>query len=266
MQFHNVFVPVQTLQKPDIKPGGWCWVLFFPWHQVEAWPQMDPQNGVISGNLLFKPGAKVFSLKAIEKNRTFKESLERATAGPYMKAEVTGILPSNTVQIITTMVAMQYMRWGVLLQDRSGQQRLLGSPDAGAELDQDYTTADINGSRLRNIKFLFEAIQIPIYQGGNLVIDNTIIPVGGNLNSNTNEMALHASFEVGAPGAPMVDGQSTYTHAALIGKRVWVFVDGIKLSSVVNAAKRYVIKDTAEDTFTVMGGVSNGEAIEIFIY
>lgn len=266
MQFHNVFQPVQNLLKPDIKPGGLCWVIFFRWQDVDAWPFVDPSTGVISSDLIFKPSAKLYTLQTSEKGRIFKESLEQATAGPFIKAEVAGMLPGNTANHVTSVAAMQFNRFGLLFKDRCGLVRLMGCMDAGALFDHDYTTGDIHSTRLRNIKFTFEAsTPLPIYMGGNIMTSTDIIPIGSQ-NATDPTLTPLITFEVGAAGAPMADGQSTYTNPAMAGKRVWVFIDGVKLSSVVNAGKRYVIKDTASDTITINGGVSQGEAVEIFIY
>ena len=269
MQYHNTFHPVQNLTKTDIKPGGLCWVLFFRHQDVAAFPGLDPQSGVINSDIVFKPGAKFYTLQTSEKGRIFKEKLQYDKAGPYLLNEITGTIGGSNLNHITSVAAMQFNRFGVLLKERNGEQRLIGDEDAGALFDFEYTSGDIYSSRLRLIKFTYESVlPVPIYQGGNLVVDGTIIPIGGGTGTSNvgGNFDIHTRFTVGRPGAPMLPGDDQYLNDALLNKRVLVFIDGSYMPQVVDPIKRHCTKATGSNRIDFFGGVMDGETVEIFIY
>jgi len=229
---------------------------------------MDPVNGVFNSALVFKDGAQFYSAQFIEKDRAFKEDQRESTAGPYVESTVTGILGGNNLNHISGITAMMGGQFGVLLQERNGEQRLIGRKDAGAKFVWDYTSGVDTTSRKRNCKWIYESeFPIGVYQGGNVVIDGAIIPVGGTLNGSNN-FQLHTSFIVGDPGAPMVNADVNYSNPALVNKRVIVMADGLPIpqppSPVVT--KRTITKVYNENNITFNGGVVHGEIIEIFIY
>lgn len=269
MQNLNIFQPVQNLTKTAINPGGLCWVLFFRHQDIATWPVVDPLFGTIKDDLVFKEGAQFYTLQTSEKGRIFKETLEYSGAGPFLKYEVSGTVCGNNLNHITSVAAMQFNRFGVLIRERNGEQRLIGSMDAGCLFDYDYSSGDIYGSRVRNIKFTYEsALPVPIYQGGNIQVDNQIIPIGtggGTTVVNGTTLQLHARFKVAA-GAPMLPGDTVYSNNALVNKNVWVFVDGYYLPQVVDPIKRHCTKGYGYDAINFFGGVMEGETIEIFTY
>jgi hypothetical protein len=272
MQYYNTFHPVQNLLRTAINPGGLCWVLFFNIQDVAAWPEVDPATGVINADILLKPGSSFYTLQTSEKGRIFKEALKYTNAGPLVDTEVAGTVCGNNLNHITSVAAMQHNRFGVLIRERNGEQRLIGNPDAGAVFSYDYTSGDIFSSRTRGVKFNFSAPgPCPIYQSGNIILDTTVIPIGGSTGgtgggTTGSTLQLVAKFEVGKAGAPMANGDTTFTNAGIATKNVMVFADGLFLPEVDNPFKRYIIKAPGSQQITFVGGVMQGEAISIFSF
>jgi hypothetical protein len=269
MSYFNNFLPVQNLLKTTINPGGMCWVLFFRHRDVAIWPQMDPTTGLIATDLVFKPGASFFTLQTSEKGRVFTEKMKHSNAGDYLANEVAGTISGNNLNHITSVTSMQAERmFGVLLKERNGEKRLIGNQDAGALFEYDYTSGDIYSSRLRSVKFTFDsAFPVPVYNSGGIVLDTTIINIGGGTSgtiSNGN-FDLHARFKVQTGGA-MQPGDGVYTNNDLVNKRVLVFVDGTYIPQVVDVIKRHCTKVAGSNSINFFGGVSDGELIEIFTY
>jgi hypothetical protein len=265
----NIFLPVQNLQRTPIKHFGLCWILFFKHRDILNWPSMDPQNGVINAALVFKSDAVFYSAQFIEKDRIFKEDQRESIAGPFVESTVSGTLGGNNLNHISGITAMMGGQFGCLIQERNGEQRLIGRQDAGAKFSWDYTSGSDSNSRKRNCKWTYESeFPVPIYQGGNVVIDNTIIPVGGNTAGGSGSFDLLTRFIVGDPGAPMTNGDVTFSHPALVNKKVIVMADGMPIPQPPYAVitKRTITKIYNQDTITFNGGVVAPEIIEIFIY
>jgi hypothetical protein len=267
----NIFLPVQNLQRTEIKNFGLCWILFFKHADIDSWPVVDPLSGVINGSLVFKSGAQFYSAQFIEKDRIFIEAQRDSAAGPYVETTVTGVLGGNNLNHITGIMAMMGGKFGCLVQERNGEQRLIGSADAGAKFSWDYTSGNEATSRKRNCKWTFESqYPVPIYQGGNVVINNTLIPVGGNNNPLTGGTfdLLAPAITVGDPGQPLINGDLSYSNAGLVNKKVLVFADGIKIPQTAApvANKRTVQKVLNSNTVSFSGGVVAQEIIEIYIY
>lgn len=264
----NIFLPVQNLQRTPVKHFGLCWILFFQHKDILNWPSIDPNNGVYNAALVFKFGAQFYSAQFIEKDRIFKEDQRESTAGPYVESTVTGILGGNNLNHISGITAMMGGQFGCLIQERNGEQRLIGRQDAGAKFVWDYTSGNDSTSRKRNCKWIYESeFPVPPYQGGVVVIDDAIIPVGG-ASAGSSNFQLLTSFIVGDAGAPMANGDVSFSNPALVNKRVIVMADGMPIPQPPYpvVTKRTITKVFNENTITFNGGVVAPEIIEIFIY
>jgi hypothetical protein len=74
-----------------------------------------------------------------------------------------------------------------------------------------------------------------------------------------------AEFRVGAPGAPMVDGDTEYSNDLLINHDFEVLANGIKISKLDDHAdERYVTKDHESDTIIFHGPVEDNEVITVY--
>jgi hypothetical protein len=267
----NRYLPVQNLRRTKINHFGICFILFFRHKDILNWPGLDPLSGGISSALVFKPGAAFYACQVIEKDRIFKEDHREAGAGPYVETTVTGSLGGNNVNHITATAAMMGEQFGLLIQSRNGEQRLIGRRDAGAKFIWDFTEGNGGNSRKRDVKWVYESeFPVPVYAGGSVVIDNTIIPVGGATpppGGASSFSALNA-FIVGSPGAPMNPGDTVLTNPALLNKNVIVFADGMPIPQppVPVPSKRTITKVFNQNTITFHGGVMPDEIIQIFTY
>jgi hypothetical protein len=264
----NIVFPVQNLLRTPIETGGLCWLLFFLHQDIDSWPEVDPVTGVITSNLVFKTGRNFFTAQFGEKDRIYKEDLKQSASGPYVETTVQGILFNDSGNAITGVNAMIYNRFGLLIKERTGIQRIIGNKDAGAKFEYDYTSGSISTTRQRQCKWIFESPNpAPIYQGGGIVINGTVIPVGtsGGSGSSTPTLALHASLYVSS-GNTLEPGDLTYTHPDLAGKTIMVFANGIYISTLAIAGQRYCTKALNDTTITFNGGVGDMETIDIFIF
>jgi hypothetical protein len=264
----NIYLPVQNLQRTEIKTFGLCWILYFLHRDIESWPVMDPVNGVINASLVFKNGAQFYTAQFIEKERQFIENQRESQAGPYVESSVQGILGGNNLNHITGIQAMMGGQFGLLIQERNGEQRLIGSADSGAKFMWDYTSGVESTSRKRNCKWIYESpYGVPVYQGGNVIINDQIIPVGGSSGSGGGgSFAKHTGFIVGV--TTMINGELSYTHADLMNKNVLVFADGVKIpqTAAATGTRRTIQKAYNATTIYFEGGVVANEFIEIFTY
>lgn len=81
-------------------------------------------------------------------------------------------------------------------------------------------------------------------------------------------------FVVGAPGAPMSDGDTVYTNNEMINKRVLVIVDGVGLPvddgsgdvDWTGSIDRHVEKEVPDNNLNFVGEVEDEEVVEIYIY
>lgn len=268
MGIENIYKPVQNLVRTEINHFGLCWVLFFRHQDVSAWPVMDPTSGVFLSAMVFKGNSNFFTAQFLEKDRLFREEQKKSQAGPYVESTVQGILGGNNLNHITGTAAMMGERFGLLIKERNGEQRLIGSADAGAEFYWDYTSGQDNQSRKRNCKWVFESsLPVPIYQGGSVVVNDQLIPVGGNSQqAGSGSMQILTRFHVGEPGAPMLDQDQEFSHSSLVNKNVLVFIDGIYQIQKAFPGKRYIKKQFNQTTISFTGPVAQDETIEIFTY
>lgn len=250
-----------------VAPGGLCWILFFKWEDVLVWPLVDPQQSLITSDIQLKPGASYYVLKGNDKGRMFEENPKKDTAGPYHEQIVTAPFPENNAAITLSLQTMQFHRFGIILKEKNGDLRLIGNEDAGAELDFNYSSGDNSSSRKRVIRFSYQHhLTAPFYNGTNIILDNSLVPLGSGNTTNTYEMKLIQRFKVGEPGAPMLPGAEVYNAPsnALAGKEVIVFASGVKIAEYSDPMQRHVVKNIGDNYLTIAGGVMKDEIIEIY--
>lgn len=288
MGYNNIFLGTQDLSRNEVGFFGLSWILFFKQSDISSWPEVDPVTGVINAALTFKSGARFYSAQFIQKDRMFKESQKETQAGSYVETVVMGSLAGGNLQHIIATTAMMGDRFGLLIQEQNGVQRLVGNPDAGAKFTWDYQSGETTTSRKRDCQWTFESpFPVPFYQSGSVIVDGNNIPLGGiSVGGSTlpgggivtpapptaGTFALLTRFTVG-PAAAMKNGDVTFTSAGLLNKNVIVMANGMPIPQLPDgtnpadfANTRYVQKVTNQNTLTINGGVVAPEIIEIFIY
>jgi hypothetical protein len=266
----NVFQPITSLLKaPQIYSGGMCTPIFFKKEDVLAWPDMDPQTGIISSAVQLKPGKSFYLCAAVEKDRTFLEELKYGPEGPYMDISVSGTLAGNTAQNILSAQAMQFSEYGLIVPDRDGNKRLIGNEDSCARFVHSYSSADITTSRKRTLKWSWQnSLPAPIYEAQAFQIS-----VGGIIVT-AGTLTLITRFKVGRPGAPMINGGTVYINNGLANKNILVLANGTGLPcddgsgqiDWTGSIERHIEKTFASNQITFVGGVVQDEIIEIYAF
>lgn len=262
--YHNVHQAVDHLRKaPRIRPGGLCSIAFALHRQVAAWPEVNPETGIIDDEIQLVPGAILYTIEATDKGRSFEEVQKRSAAGAYMDISVNGIIGGNTTNNTLIASAMMHERFVVIVKDRNGEYRLIGNEDSGAKFSYSYSSGDRDASRLVNIGFTWQhPLPAPIYQG---VVINY-------LTENMSFMFLTA-FKVKDAGTPMTTGQSSWTSGALVNKKPFVLLNQAKVPSEVNdmEGEMYIDKPIGSDTLTFKSnelpvGLNENDIVEIYAH
>jgi hypothetical protein len=269
MAYENIFQQPANLLYTPPKAGGLCSITLFRWEDVLHWPVMDPVTGILIDSVTLKAGATFYVISSTEKERILKEQMKVGAEGPYMEISVTCKLAGNSAGNTLSLDAMKYSRWGLIVKDRNGDQRLIGNEDGGAQMVFDYTSGDIDSSRMRNIIFTWQhGNSAPVYTAASFTIT-----IGGQTVS-VGTMIFVTRFRVDDPGAPMTNTDTTYTNALLAGRKVLVLADGTALAvddgsgsiDWTGLVNRHIQKTNASTTATFIGGVNTQEIIEIYAF
>jgi len=271
--YENIFSPVSNLTKSPVKSGGFCQITLFKKEDVLNWPLIDPITGLLNTAVDLKPGGAFYFIEATEKDKTFLEEEKFSDAGPFFDMLVTSQLGGNSINNTLSLGAMIFHEWGIIVDDRDGNQRLIGNKDSCATLQHGYTSGDISSSRIRKLKWTWQnSLLAPIYSGGEFLIS-----IGGTIVV-ASCLTLIMRFQVGHPDAHsnppvMLDGEDELTRAMFANKRLLVLADGIALpcddgSGDINwtgLLNRHIIKTLASDTVQFFGAASQDEIIEIYV-
>ncbi|MGN6476262.1 MAG: hypothetical protein ACTHKV_03475 [Flavipsychrobacter sp.] len=272
MLSENIYLPVNDITKaPRIYAGGICGAItFFRKEDVEAWPTINPQTGMVTSAITLKAGRSVYKCEATDKDKTFNEELKTGSVeGSYVDMAVTAVVTGNTVGNTLAIQAMKYSEYGLIVPDRCGIVRLIGNEDSGARFSYSYTTGDIDSTRKRSIKWTWQSPQeAPIYTATAFDI------VVGGVPITAGTLTLIMRFRVGSTGAPMADGDTVLTNAELANLNLLILADGIGLpiddgSGAINwtgVITRHTEKTFASSTITFVGGVIQDEIIEIYAW
>lgn len=267
--YQNVFGQPSNLASVPPKLGGMCSILYCKWEDVATWPAMDPATGILTSTLQLKPGKNLYLLGATEKDRIFTEAEKTGAEGPYIEMHVTGKIAGYNAATLQNLNLMKHHQWCIIVQERTGDQFLIGDKDTGAAFTFDKTSGDSETSRMVNISFAWQSANTaPTYKAAAFSI-----AIGGRPYVVSN-ITFVAAFVVGAVGAPMVDSQTTYTNALLANKKLLLLADGLPLpvddgSGLINwsgSLVRHAEKTLASATTTIPGGAVQNETLEFYAY
>lgn len=261
---------MQSLEKaPVIEPGGLCSFVLFKKEDVLSWPTKDPLSGYLASTVQLRPGKSFYLVAAVEKDRTFTEELKHGPEGPYYDIQLSGTLAGNTPANTLSVEQMQFSDWGSIVHDRDGITRLIGNEDSCARFDHKYSPADLTSSRKRNLSFAWQnPLPAPVYtaQAFNITIGGVPVTAG--------KLTLIMRFQVGRPGAPMNDGDTTLVNAAFANKNLLVLANGIGVpcddgsGSIdwTGSIARHYEKTFASNSMNWVGAVVQDEIIEIYAF
>jgi hypothetical protein len=258
-----------SLAKAPVKTGGLCSIKYCKKEEVLTFPEINPETGLIESSLVLKPGGVLYYCAAIDQGRSFEEQHKSSTAGPYFEISVKGNLQGSSAANILSLQKMQHHQWVVIAEDRNGVTRLIGNQDSGADISHSYTTGTVTDSRKTEISFKWQhPLSAPIYTATafTIIIGGIIITAGC--------ITLLQRFEVGAPGAPMADGDTLLINNGFINKQLLIMADGtgIPIDDLTGAIdwtgsiQRHAEKALAANTINFKGGVREKEIIEIYAF
>lgn len=267
--YFNVHMPVTSLDRAPVKHSGLCSIKYFRHEDVLTWPELHPVYGYIKDSIELKPDTYLYFAEAADSFRSFQESSKKSEAGDYFDISVEATLRGSSIGNILSLQTMMYHQWGIIVEDRNGVSRLIGNQDSGAKLMYDYTSGNRTDSRKTQLRWQWEHPNAaPVYgaQAFNIVIGGIIITAGC--------IKLHKRFRVGAPGAPMVEGDTLLTDPLFPNAKFLVIAGGLALplddgtSSIGfdSAIERHIYKPLASDTIEFVGSVIDQEIIEIYAW
>lgn len=267
--YHNVHLPVISLQKAAVKTGGLCAVNFFKLSDVLSWPEIDPLTGILSSGITLKPGAVLYTAETIDQARGFEETEKESSAGFFFDINIKASLRGSNASNILSLQSMVHHQWGIIAEDRNGVTRLVGNRDSGATLLFNYASGTLSSSRKSEFSFSWQhPLPAPIYTATSFEI------IIGGLQITAGCIQLIQRFKVGQPGAPMNQGDTLYVNDLIKDKKVLVIADGMALpvddfSGAIDwslSIDRHIEKALASNTINFVGSVMTDETIEIYAY
>jgi hypothetical protein len=176
--YQNIFLPVQHIRRPEIKPGGYCWLVYTPIENIENWPQIDPATNLAATPITLKAGKTWYEAKVVDKNRFFNEGMRVDEKGHFWEQSITGYIGGNNSNQTLNAAALPFHQYVIMLQDRDGQVRLIGSEDSGATIIEDYSSGDDDASRRWNYRFGWQHVNPSTIYIGDLtgILDDVIEP------------------------------------------------------------------------------------------
>ena len=166
------------MRRPQVHPGGLCWIVFAKWEDVELWPEIDPITGVANTPIKLFAGRTWYEAKVTYKGKMFIETDKQDATGPFWDMQVTGYIGGNSTSNTLSAAAMLYHQYVVMFEDLDGQIRFIGNTDTGAGVNVPYNSGEKESSRKRTITWGWQHPNpAPIYIGGLTdIIDDVIIP------------------------------------------------------------------------------------------
>ena len=153
----TTYFPIQHLDKPVIKPSGICELFFTMRENVQYWPLINPESGTYTDPITLVAEKTWFRCQMIDPDRDFKEAAKNESAGPFTEVIVQGFLPDNSPANTLSMTAMAFHEYILVVKERNGMMRLIGSQDAGATFTRTYASADLEGNRGNTLVFAWES-------------------------------------------------------------------------------------------------------------
>lgn len=258
-----------SLPKSVVKSSGLCNIKFFKHSDVLTWPSINPLTGVMDAAVTLKPGAVLYYANTIDNSRSFEENTKSSDAGTYVEMSVSGSLSGIDAQKVLSVSSMIGHQWGVIAEDRNEVNRLIGNEDSGATLSYNYTSGTRSNPRKAEINFKWEhPLPAPIYtaQAFDIIIGGVLV--------TASSLQLIIRFKVGAPGAPMAEGDTLLINSLLVNKKLLIMIDGMGIpiddfSGAIDwtgSIQRHAEKALASNTINFIGSVNNEEIVEIYAF
>lgn len=254
--YNNIYAAQDNLVRLDPSVGGVCRIYMAPIQHINSWPVINPLIGAAPNIPSLLPGKVWYSIDNMPANAIYKEEEQDSNAGIYVKMQVTMPIADDSNANSLRSLSHRYHQFVIIIEEQNGMVRMIGSKDAGARITQNYSSADEDGTRQRIINMFWEH-EMPA-----LLITSATLP-GTTTTINISFMLIE-EFKVGAVGAPMIPGQTTYTHPSLSTSVLpVVFADGFRVPSI-SGGGRYYTYNYLTKTITWLPGVNQDEIIAIY--
>lgn len=258
-----------SLAKAPVRTGGFCTLKFCKKSDVLTWPEINPATGVMGTALVLKQGGVFYYAELIDQGRGFDEQPKDSLAGLFFEISVNGSLRGSNASNILSIQSMLNQQWILIVADRSGVTRLIGNEDTGASLTYKYDSGSLTNSRKTDISFKWQhPLPAPVYDANafDIIIGGVIVTAG--------QLTMLLRFKVGAPGAPMNDGDMLLVNNGLKNKRLLILTDGIGIPiddfsgdvDWTGSIQRRVEKAFSSNTCNFIGAVKIDEIIEIYAF
>lgn len=258
-----------SLGRAPVRTGGMCTLKFCKHTDIQAWPEINPATGIMGTALVLKEGGVFYYADIIDQNRSYDEQQKESQAGDYFDISTGGSLRGSQAANILSIQAMLGCQWVVIIADRNGVTRLMGNEDTGAKMIYKYDSGTVTNSRKTEISFKWQhPLPLPVYDANafDIIIGGVVVTAG--------QLTMLLRFKVGAPGAPMNDGDTILINEGLKNKRLLILADGVGIpiddfSGDIDwsgSIDRHVEKAFGSNTCNFIGAVNLDETIEIYAF
>lgn len=258
-----------SLAKAPVRTGGFCTLKFCKKSDVLTWPEINPATGVMGTALVLKQGGVFYYAELIDQGRGFDEQQKDSPAGIFFEISVNGSLRGSNASNILSVQSMLNQQWILIVADRNGVTRLIGNEDTGASLAYKYDSGTVTNSRKTDLSFKWQhTLPAPVYDANafDIIIGGVVVTAG--------QLTMLLRFKVGAPGAPMNDGDTLLVNEGLKNKRLLILADGIGIpiddfSGDIDwsgSIDRHAEKALSSNTINFIGAVNLDETIEIYAF
>jgi hypothetical protein len=136
----TAYLPIQSLGSVDgSKLGGLCQWWYVPRQFIDSFGDVDPVTQQLLTPPTLKAGCTWYGpVNVPEKNKGWKQTMERAKAGPWYKQVVTGQILGNDINSHINRTNLAYYEVVVVALLRAGHFFIvLGNQDSGLSLDEE---------------------------------------------------------------------------------------------------------------------------------
>jgi hypothetical protein len=165
------YLPLQTLGivKPNTV-GSICRWWYTPIQNILSFPSISPVTQQLTGHPSLKPGTTWYGpVKTPDEDRAWKQTRERAKAGPWQKQQLTGFIDGIDANSHINLNNLVLHQLCVVALPRSGHFFIiLGNDETGMDLDDETNTGENQfgspGTKL-SLNWEGEALVLPHFNG-----------------------------------------------------------------------------------------------------
>jgi hypothetical protein len=241
-------------------PGTICHLQAVPRQYIDEWPDIDPLTQTMQGTITLKPGKSWNIIKLIANRNGLNEQNTFEPGGIQWAQTISGVLYGQSIHNHLQVNNWAPHQWVLIAREIGSEiNYLVGNPFSGARLSAIYNNQE---TTITSLQFDHISTKRAIIYQGTLIapLFNSgpgITPVAPGIGGTSIE------FLVGDTGT-IADQGTTYTNAALIGKPVMVFIDGMSISHTAFLNRFSLSYNMATGAITFSDPVNAGQLVQIF--